>query len=288
MKVGFIGMGIMGSPMSLNLVKAGHDVTVWNRTIAKCEPLRQAGARVADKLAGVADGAEVVFTCVSDTPDVEAVLFGEEGLAFALQPGQIVVDMSTISPEATVECARRLEAQGVDMLDAPVTGGQKGAADGTLTIMVGGKPEVLEKVRPAFEAMGRNIVHCGPSGYGQRTKAVNQVVCALHILAVCEGLLFAKRAGLDLESTYQVLSSGAASSWLLSSLGRAILNDDWAPGFMIRLQEKDLRIATETMDAVGAPSWGTTLTRRLFDAAVREGYGEEGTQALAKFLGWYA
>jgi 3-hydroxyisobutyrate dehydrogenase-like beta-hydroxyacid dehydrogenase len=286
MKLGFVGMGIMGSPMSLNLLEAGHEVTVWNRTKAKCEPSHQAGAKVADTLADVANGAEIVFLCVSDTPDVEAVIFGEGGLAGSLKPGQTVVDMSTISPEATVEFARKLEAMGVEMLDAPVSGGQKGATEGTLTIMVGGKPGVFALVRPAFDAMGRNIVHCGPHGFGQRTKAVNQVICALNILAAAEGMLFAKRAGLDLETTHKVVASGAAGSWLLSSLGPCMIRDDWAPGFMIRLQAKDLRIASQAMAAVGAPSFGTHLTTRLFNEAAAEGLGEDGTQALAKLLGW--
>ena len=286
MRVSFVGMGIMGSPMSRNLLKAGHEVTVWNRTRERCEPSREAGAVVAESLAQAAEGAEIAFICVSDTPDVEAILFGEGGLAASLKPGQIVVDMSTISPEATVEFAGRLEAMGVEMLDAPVSGGQKGATEGTLTIMVGGKSEVFERARPAFEAMGRNIVHCGPHGNGQRVKAVNQVICALNILAASEGMLFAKRAGLDLETVHKVVSSGAAGSWLLSSLGPCMIADDWAPGFMIRLQAKDLRIASGAMEAVGAPHPGTELTTRLFGEAVTEGYGESGTQALARLLGW--
>jgi len=287
MKLGFVGMGIMGSPMSVNLLKAGHEVTVWNRTKAKCEAAREAGAKVADTLAEAAEGAEVVLLCVSDTPDVEHILFGEGGLAGSLKPGQTIVDMSTISPEATVEFATKLEAMGVEMLDAPVSGGQKGATEGTLTIMVGGKAGVFERVKPAFEAMGGNIVHCGPHGHGQRTKAVNQVICALNILAAAEGLLFAKRAGLDLETTHRVVSSGAAGSWLLSSLGPCMIGDDWRPGFMVRLQAKDLRIASQAMEAVGAPSFGTQLTTRLFNEAVMEGLGADGTQAIAKFLGWY-
>ncbi|MGQ9731456.1 MAG: NAD(P)-dependent oxidoreductase [Candidatus Zipacnadales bacterium] len=287
MKLGFAGMGIMGAPMSLNLLRAGHDITVWNRTSSKCEPLREAGAKVAMTLHEIAQGAEIVFICVSDTPDVEALLFGKGGLAEVLETGQIVVDHSTISPEATVEFARRLEEQGVEMLDAPVSGGQKGAIEGTLAIMCGGKPEIFERVRPALEVMGKNVVHCGPNGNGQRVKAVNQVICALNILAIAEGLLFAKRAGLDLETVYKVVSSGAAASWLLSSLGPAIIRGDWEPGFTIRLQAKDLRIASQAMEAVGAPHEGTTRAARLFGAALEAGFGEKGTQAIANFLGWY-
>jgi 3-hydroxyisobutyrate dehydrogenase len=286
MKVAFAGMGIMGSPMGQNLVQAGHDVTVWNRTPAKCEAAEAAGAKVAGSLPELARSGEVVVTCVSDTPDVETVIFGNGGLAEGLQGGQVVVDMSTISPQATEGFAARLEAMGVDMLDAPVSGGQAGAIAGTLTIMCGGKREVFERVRPVFEAMGKNIVYCGPHGNGQRVKAVNQVICALHILAVSEGLLFAKRMGLDLKTAHGVVSSGAAASWMLSNLGPKIIAGDWAPGFMVRLQAKDLRIASEAMEASGGLLSGTALTARLFSEAAREGLGDQGTQALVKLLGW--
>jgi 3-hydroxyisobutyrate dehydrogenase len=279
-------MGIMGSPMSQNLVKAGHEVTVWNRTAEKCEAAKAAGAKVADTLPELASAGDVVLICVSDTPDVEQVIFGDAGLSEGLQAGQIVVDMSTISPEATEQFAARLADMGVEMLDAPVSGGQKGAIEGGLAIMCGGKEEVFEKVRPAFEAMGKNIVYCGPSGNGQRVKAVNQVICALNILAVCEGMLFAKRSGLDLETVHKVVSSGAAGSWLLSSLGPAMIEGDWEPGFMIRLQAKDMRIASKAMESVGAPHEGTTLTTRLFNEAAEASFGADGTQALVRFLGW--
>jgi 3-hydroxyisobutyrate dehydrogenase-like beta-hydroxyacid dehydrogenase len=286
MKLAFAGMGIMGSAMAANLLKAGHEVTVWNRSAEKCRPLQEAGAKVARSLPETADGAEIVFLCVSDTPDVEAVLFGEGGLAEGLSRGQIVVDMSTISPGATEEFAGMLEADGIEMLDAPVSGGQSGAVEGTLTIMCGGKRGVFDRVKPAFEAMGRNIVYCGGHGNGQRVKAVNQVICALNILATSEGLLFAQRSGLDLETVHSVVSSGAAGSWMLSSLGPKMIAGDWAPGFMIRLQAKDLRIASEEMQALGGGFAGTELTTRLFGAATTEGLGDEGTQALVKLLGW--
>lgn len=286
MKLSFAGMGIMGSPMSRNLLRAGHEVTVWNRTPDKCEPARAEGAAVAPSLPDLARSAEVVLICVSDTPDVEAVLFGEGGLAEGLSAGQVVVDMSTISPQATEDFAGRLADMGVEMLDAPVSGGEAGAVNATLTIMCGGKPEVFERVRPAFEAMGKNIVHCGPQGSGQRVKAVNQVICALNILAVSEGLLFAQRMGLDVEMVHEVVSSGAAASWMLSQLGPKMIAGDWAPGFMIRLQAKDLRIASAAMDAAGGVLEGTALATRLFNEAAEESLGGEGTQALVKLLGW--
>lgn len=286
MKLGFVGMGIMGSPMSQNLLKAGHEVTVWNRHPEKCEAARAAGAAAAENLPALARSGEVIFICVSDTPDVEEVIFGEDGLAEGLRAGQVVVDMSTISPEATEEFAERLEAMGVDMLDAPVSGGESGAINGTLAIMCGGDEEVFGRVRPAFEAMGHNIVYCGRHGNGQRVKAVNQVICALNILAVSEGLLFAKRSGLDLETVHKVVSSGAAGSWMVSNIGPKIIAGDWAPGFMVRLQAKDMRIASRAMEASGGVLPGTELTTHLFNQAAEEGLGEEGTQALARLLGW--
>lgn len=285
MKAGFVGMGIMGSPMSQNLVKAGHDVTVWNRTPSKCKPAQEAGANVADSLHDLAGSADVIFLCVSDTPDVEEVLFGEQGLVGALEAGQTVVDMSTISPEATEEFAQRLDDIGVTMLDAPVSGGDTGAIEGTVAIMCGGPEDTFEKVKPAFEAMGENIVHCGDHGDGQRVKAVNQVICALNILACCEGLLFAKEAGLEMETVHKVVSSGAAGSWMLDNLGPKIIDDDWSPGFMIKLQAKDLRIARESIRNLGKKLEGTELTTRLFNQAEEE-YGENGTQALVRLLGW--
>lgn len=286
MKLGFVGQGIMGSPMSRHLVRAGHEVTVWNRHPERCEAAREAGAAVAGTLAEVAAAAEVVFICVADTADVEAVLFGDNALAEHMSPGQVVVDMSTISPEATEEFAGVLESLGIEMLDAPVSGGEAGAVNATLTIMCGGKAEVFERVRPALEAMGKKIVHCGGHGDGQRFKAVNQTICALNILAVSEGLLFARAAGLDLEKVFDVVSSGAAASWMLSNLGPKIIAGDWAPGFTIRLQAKDLRIAASTMEALGALREGTMLTARLFREAAEQGLGEQGTQALIRLLGW--
>ena len=286
MQIGFVGMGIMGSPMALNLLKAGYDVTVWNRTRAKCEEARAAGATIADTLADLASACDLIFICVADTPDVEAVLFGEGGLAEGLAPGKIVVDHSTISPEATVTFAERIRSLGAEYLDAPVSGGQLGAINATLAIMVGGEEAVFKQVRPYFDAMGRNVVYCGAQGNGQRVKAVNQVICALNILACSEGMLFAKQMGLDLDTVHQVVSSGAAGSWMLSNLGPKMIAGDFAPGFMISLQAKDLGIASATMDTLPAAYEGTELTTRLFAKAVEEGFGKQGTQGLVNLLGW--
>lgn len=286
MRLGFVGMGIMGSPMALHLCRAGYEVTVWNRTPGKTDPARAAGARVATNLTELARECEVIFICVADTADVEAVLFGDGGLAAGLGPGKIVVDHSTISPEATEGFARQVGELKAAYLDAPVSGGEAGAVQATLTIMVGGREEVLQKVRPYLEVMGKKIVYCGPQGHGQRVKAVNQVICALNILACSEGLLFAQQMGLEMQTVLDVVSSGAAGSWMLSNLGPKIIADDFAPGFMIRLQAKDLGIAAASMSSLPAAYPGTDLTNRLFTEAVAQSLGEEGTQGLVNLLGW--
>jgi len=286
MQLGFVGMGIMGSPMAQNLLQAGHAVMVWNRTRAKCAEAEARGARVAVSLPELAAACDYIFLCVADTPDVEAVLFGENGLAAGLSTGKTVVDHSTISPTATVEFAARVNAQGCDYLDAPVSGGPPGAIGGTLTIMVGGDQRVFERAKPYLMAMGKNLVYCGPQGSGQKVKAVNQVICALTLLATSEGLLFAKRMGLDLQTVLDVVSSGAAGSWMLTHQGPRILANDFAPGFTMRLQAKDLRIASELMASLGGGFPGTELTTRLFQQAVAGGLGEQGTQGLVNVLGW--
>ncbi len=284
MEIGFIGLGIMGKPMSLNLVEAGYSLTVYNRTRSKCKPLEEAGAKVVDSPADVATLSDVIITIVTDTPDVREVLFSPDGVADGLSPGKIVVDMSTISPEDTVDFASRLSEMEVEMLDAPVSGGQSGAQGGTLAIMVGGKKSTFEKCLPLFEVMGKNVVHVGGNGDGQRVKLVNQVICGLNILAVVEGFRFARKSGLDVKTTHKVVSTGAASSWMLSNLGRSILEGDYSPGFKIELQAKDLRLAVESMRRLDMDAAGTELTYSLFKEATEEGLGELGTQGLLKLL----
>lgn len=280
MKLGFIGLGIMGVPMATNLRKAGFEVIVYNRTPAKTETLRSLGASVADSPKQVAAEAEIIITIVSDTPDVQDVLFGESGVAAGLTPGKIVVDMSTISPEATKAFATKISAHGCELLDAPVSGGEPGAIAGTLTIMVGGSQAAFEKCRAVFSAMGKNIVHTGPSGSGQCTKMVNQVICSLNIVAMTEGLLLAQRAGLDLARTLQVVANGAAGSWMLTNLAPRILQNDFAPGFMMKLQQKDLRLAMELLAGAEEQFPGTKLAHQLFSHAVALGLGAQGTQGL--------
>lgn len=282
MKVGFVGLGIMGAPMAANLIGAGFSLNVYNRTPVKCEALEKLGARAYPTPAGLASASEVVVTIVSDTPDVEAVLFGENGLAEGLDPGSVVIDMSTISPTRTVEFAARLADRQVDMLDAPVSGGDKGAIAGTLSIMVGGKQEAFNRCLPLFEAMGRNIVYAGSSGSGQKTKLVNQVVGSLNLLAMIEGLRMAEQAGLDPQRTLDAVGAGAAGSWMWTHLGPRVARRDFAPGFMIRLHQKDLRLAAEFARDLGIDMPGTALSHELFTEALQKGLGEQGNQGLYK------
>ena len=282
MKIGFVGLGIMGKSMSLNLLKAGFQVTVWNRTTEKTVLLKDAGASVADSMKSLAEQTEVIVTIVNDTPDVEEVIFADVGLVAGLSAGKIIVDMSTISPEATENLATRLGDLGCEMLDAPVSGGDTGARNGTLTIMVGGKKGVFEKVLPVFQAMGKNIVLCGGHGDGQRTKMINQIFCGLHAVALSEAFVLAEKVGLDLDIMYKVVSSGAAGSWALDNYGPRVLKDDLDPGFKLGMQQKDLRIAHETAKQFGEEFKGTKLAYELFTQAKEKGFGELGSHGLIR------
>jgi len=284
MHIGFIGLGIMGKPMAMSLLKAGFTLTVYNRTGAKCGPLVDAGAAAVSSPLDAATCSDVVVTVVSDTPDVEAVLFGDEGIWHGLKEGQIVIDMSSISPAATQRFAVRLREKNVEMLDAPVTGGEKGAIEGTLAIMVGGERDTFNRCLPIFQAMGKTIVYAGQSGSGQKTKLVNQMLCAQHIVAMAEGLRFARLYGLDMETTLKVVSGGAAGSWMLSNLGPRILRNDFAPGFTIKLQQKDMRLVREALQDMKAIYPATELAYELFTEAVASGLGDLGTQGLIKLF----
>jgi 3-hydroxyisobutyrate dehydrogenase len=271
--------------MAANLLKAGFRVTVWNRSRGPIRELVAQGAQAGASPAEVAALTQAVITMVPDTPDVESVLFGAQGVAHGIARGGVVIDMSTISPAATEGFAAELENRGADMLDAPVSGGDKGAIAGTLAIMVGGKPGVFARCRPVLEALGKNVAHMGPHGAGQRTKLVNQVVGALHLVAMSEGLAFARAMGLDASRVLEVVSSGAAGSWMLSHLGPRALAGDFAPGFTIRLQRKDLRLAAEALENVAGDFPGARLALDLFTRAEREGLGELGTQGLVRLYG---
>lgn len=274
----------MGEPMAGHLLEAGHELVIFNRTASKCRDLVGRGARVAKSPREVAATSEVVFLCVSDTPDVDAVLFGEEGVAKGAEEGSIVIDCSTISADQTAVFAKRLAMQGVTLLDAPITGGDVGAKNGTLTIMVGGDEETFEKVKPLLECVGKLIIHMGPSGSGQRTKMVNQIVCAINVMGMAEGLAFAEHCGMDLGKVLQVISSGAAGSWALSNYAPRILKDDYRPGFPMPLQSKDLRLVMEATEKIGGSFEGTALANRLFREACEKGLADQGTQGLINLL----
>jgi len=288
MRVGVIGLGTMGRPMARNLLAAGFPLTVYTRTASTAHSLLEMGAAWAPSPADLARASEVILTVLPDTPDVEAVLFGPEGVWEGIRPGSIVIDMSTIAPEAAIAFAQRLAERGCAMLDAPISGGESGAIAGTLVIMVGGPEEAFHRCQPIFRALGRTIVYTGPSGSGQKTKLVNQLICALNIVAVAEGLRLAELLGLDLETTLRAISQGAAASWMLSNLAPKILQNDLAPGFKIALQQKDLRLVREAIRRTRdreAPERaeafpGAELAFRLFSEAVAEGLGEMGTQAV--------
>ncbi len=282
--VGFIGLGIMGRGMSRNLLKAGFPLVVWNRTASRMTPLVEAGAQPAASPADLAARCGVVITCVSETADVEEVLFGEQGVVHGAAPGTLVVDMSTISPHAARSMAVRLEARGLHMLDAPISGGSEGAANGRLAIMVGGEAEQVARAMPCFRAMGKTITHVGGHGAGQMTKLVNQILVVGNALAMSEALLFAQAGGLDLEKALAAVGGGAAGSWMLAHRGPQIIARDWRPGFTIDLQQKDLRLVLAEADRLGVPALVTAQVFNLYRVLQQAGLGGEGNHALIKAL----
>ncbi len=282
--IGFLGLGIMGHSMAQNLLAAGHEVTVWNRTPSRADDLVTAGAIRAETPAEVARHNDIVMICVSDTPDVEAVVFGPDGVADGMSPGLLIIDHSTISPVATTEFAQRVNAKGGSWLDAPISGGAEGARKGTLSIMIGGDGADIERARGYLDAVGSTITHVGPQGAGQLVKAVNQILVVINQLAVSEALLLAQAGGLDLAATLAAVESGAAGSWMLSNRGPQMINRDWRPGFTIDLQQKDLRIVLDAADALGVPLPGTSLVFQLYRALQTRDLGGEGNHALVKAL----
>jgi len=279
-RIGFIGLGVMGKHMTRNLIKAGFTLTIWNRTRSKMNDLIDIGATAAASPRVVAEKSDVIVTMVSDSPDVESVVLGDNGVIEGSRKGQLVIDMSTISPDVTRSIAARLSEKEVDMLDAPVSGGEAGARDAALSIMVGGPRNRYEEAQPVLKAMGKRITYMGGNGMGQTAKLCNQVICALNIQAVCEGLMLGASAGLDLNSLLEVVTAGAANSWQLSNLGPKMVKRDFTPGFRIRHQLKDIRLALATAEGLKLPLPATGLVQQLFRAAEAEGLGEQGTQAL--------
>ena len=283
-RIGFVGLGIMGKPMARNLLKAGYALTVYSRRRETVEALMAEGAQGAYSPREVGERSTVVITMVTDTPDVQQVVLGSAGILSGLPSGGTIIDMSTISPTATREIAIATQTKGLHFLDAPVSGGEGGAIAGTLSIMVGGEASVFNTCLPILQAMGKNIIHVGPSGSGQLVKLCNQIAVAVTNLAMSEALIFAAKAGVNLERMHQAISGGAAGSWQLSNLAPRVFQRDFTPGFMVKLQQKDLRLVLQEADRLRLALPATSLVHNLFNALESMGAGNEGTQALVKVL----
>lgn len=281
MEIAWIGTGIMGAPMARRMLRVGHRVRVYNRTPHKARALAADGAVVMSDIAEAARGAEAVFIMVPDTPDVESVVARIET---ALARGQLVIDTSTIAPDAERKIAARLAANGIEYLDAPVSGGEPGAIEGTLTIMVGGTEPAFTRARPLFEVLGKRITHMGPPGAGQTTKLANQIAVALTLEAAAEALLFARNSGLDPSRVLEAIGAGAAGSWQLSNLGPKIIAGDYRPGFFVKLIRKDLRLVAEAATQNGLALPGLALMTSMFNSAAALGHDLDGTQAVAAAL----
>lgn len=282
--VGFIGLGIMGRPMAHNILAAGYPLVVYDLMSAATNELVNAGAIAVNAPAEVAASSDVVLLCLPDSPDVEAAMIGKQGLLAGARKGQIVVDMSTISPVTARALAEQAAEQGVILLDAPVSGGQVGAADGTLSIMVGGDAAALESVRPILAAMGKTILHLGDSGAGQVAKACNQLVIAVTIEAVAEAMVLASKAGVDPAKVREALLGGYANSRVLDGHGERFLERNFAPGFRTRLQYKDLNIALDAGRAYGAPMPAAALVHQLYAAMMARGEGDTDHSVLITLL----
>jgi len=282
MKIGFIGLGIMGRPMALNLKNAGHDLFVPER--ASLTGDIRAAATVLPNAKAVAEQSEVVIVMVPDTPDVGAVLFGPNGAAEGLKKGSLVIDMSSISPIETKEYAAKVAEKGCDYLDAPVSGGEVGAKNAALTIMVGGSDAAFERGRPLFETLGKNITHVGPVGAGQVCKVANQIIVALNIQAVAEALVFASKAGADPAKVRQAISGGFASSRILELHAERMIKGTFDPGFKIRLHQKDLNLALSSARSLGLSLPNTAIVQQMMSACVAHGGGEQDHSALIKAI----
>jgi 3-hydroxyisobutyrate dehydrogenase len=279
-RIGFIGLGIMGTLMAQNLLKAGFQLTVYNRSKPPVDVLVSVGAASAPSPKAVAERSDLVITMVTDSEAVNEVVLGHGGVIEGAHDGLVLVDMSTISPSVTRSVSASLAAKGVSMLDAPVSGGDTGAREGTLTVMVGGPAQVFEACLPVLQVLGKKVVHMGGTGSGQLTKLANQILVACNMIGVCECLNFAKKAGLDIGKLIDSLSAGAASSWSLVNLGPRMAKRDFAPGFKVKLLQKDLRYVLSSASEMNAPLPATALVHQLYKRLEEEGLGEVGTQAL--------
>lgn len=281
-RVGFAGLGTMGSAMAANLARAGFALSVWNRTPGRAELLVALGAVEVRTPRALAEASDIVVTCVTDAPQLADVLFGPEGLAEGLSSGSVLVDCSTISPARAREFGARLAEMGVALVDAPVSGGSEGAAAGTLTIMVGGEPEDVARAQGVLCAMGSTITHLGPAGSGQVAKAVNQVILCGTYLGVAEGIVLAMKAGLQPQSVVEALAGGAAGSWILKNRSGRMISDDYPLGFKIALHRKDLGIVLELARSVGAALPVASLAAAFEDGLIAQGHGEDDNSALAR------
>ncbi|QLG61808.1 NAD(P)-dependent oxidoreductase [Halorarum salinum] len=286
--IGFVGLGIMGLPMAKNLVDAGYRVVGHNRSDEPVEELVEHGGEAGGSPAGVAEESDVVLLCLPDSPDVENVVLGEgeepDPVIDGLREGTTLVDHSTISPTVAERVAERLADEGVTALDAPISGGEEGAIEGTLSIMVGGDEEALEEVRDVLDVMGETVTHCGPSGAGQTTKACNQIVVAAQMVGVSEALVFADNAGADLEAVVDAISGGAAGCWTLDNRAPDMIHGDFDPGFFAEYQYKDLRIATDAGEAFGSPMPQTALAHELYKTMVQNGMGRDDNSGVMQVL----
>lgn len=284
MNIGFIGLGLMGRPLALHLERAGHALHLWARRKESLDPFANGRARFHASPADVARHAEVVFTLVADAPDVDAICLGEAGLASGAAPGLVIVDMSTISPAAARRIGLQLAARGIEFLDAPVSGGETGAINATLSIMVGGPPEVFENVRPLFECMGQSVTLIGACGAGQVAKACNQILTGVTVLAVAEAFTLASRSGVDPARVREALLGGFAYSKILENHGQRMLDREFTPGFKAWMHQKDLRIVMEEAHRLGLMLPAAAATAQIFNALVGSGLGEEDSIAVLKLL----
>lgn len=284
MNIGFIGLGLMGRPMALNLLKAGFQVVVWARRMESMQPLLDAGAQPAQNPADLATKVDLLISMVADAPDVAEVMLGGQGVLYGARAGLVAVDMSTIAPASAKEIGEKLKAAGVDFLDAPVSGGEVGAIAGTLSIMVGGSEAAFAKARPAFQAMGKNIVHVGESGAGQVAKACNQIVTGMGVLAVAEAFTLAKRSGVDAGKVREALMGGSAGSKILENHGQRMLDRHFKPGFKSWMHQKDMNIVLQSAHQMGVMLPGTAAAAQMFNAMQGSGLAEEDSIAVLKLL----
>jgi 2-hydroxy-3-oxopropionate reductase len=284
MKIGFVGLGLMGRPMALNLVKAGHDLTVWARRAESMQPLLAAGARAAASPAELAAGVEVVISIVADSPDVRELMLGARGVCAGAQPGLIAIDMSTILPAVAKKIGEELRKQGVEFLDAPVSGGEPGAIAATLTIMVGGSEAAFARARPIFECLGKTITHIGDCGAGQVAKAANQILTGVGVLAVAEALNFARRHTVDPAKVRQALMGGNAYSKVLENHGQRMLERKFKPGFKSHMHQKDMNIVMQSAYELGLCQPAAAAAAQMFNAMVGTGLGDEDSVAMIKLL----